>query len=260
MKTQVISSAAELQKICLEAKSAQKSIGLVPTMGALHFGHEALINWAKRDNDLVILSIFINPTQFNNPDDLVNYPKTWDHDLQIALDNKVDYLFFPNASTIYPDNYEVRISEQTLSTQLCGKDRPGHFDGVLTVVNKLFNITQATRSYFGEKDFQQLQLIKKMVSALFLTTEIIAVPTVRLESGLAQSSRNLRLTAEQLKIAPLLYHTITQVPDLKICHKKLEDYGFRVVYLEDILDRRYIAAFLGEVRLIDNVQIRKSNL
>lgn len=253
MTTQVIQSVGEMQQICFQAKTLNKSIGFVPTMGALHQGHQSLVHQARQNNDLVVLSIFVNPTQFNNQADLINYPKTWDQDLKIAQDSQVDYLFYPQVSEIYPDDYEIIISETKLSKQLCGVDRPGHFDGVLTVVNKLLNITQATRAYFGEKDYQQLQLIRKMVAALFISTEIIAVPTYRSEAGLALSSRNLRLSEPQLQLAPLLHKTLSQVFDLNLCRQKLETNGFKVQYLEDIGNRRYVAAYLGEIRLIDNI-------
>lgn len=259
MTTQVIQSADEMQQICLQAKKFQKSIGFVPTMGALHQGHESLVRQARQNNELVVLSIFINPTQFNNQTDLINYPTTWDQDLKMAQDNRVDYLFYPPAPEMYPDHYEIIISENNLSKQLCGVDRPGHFDGVLTVVNKLLNITQATRAYFGEKDYQQLQLIKKMVAALFIPTEIIAVPTYRSDAGLALSSRNLRLTEPQLQLAPLLHKTLSQVFDLNLCRQKLEDYGFKVQYLQDIGNRRYVAAYLGEIRLIDNILLEQDS-
>jgi pantoate--beta-alanine ligase len=233
-----------------------KSIGFVPTMGALHSGHESLLQFSVKDNDFTVLSIFVNPTQFNNADDLKHYPKTFEADLAMAKKSGVDAVFAPNEmSELYPDQYRYQITESEFSKELCGAHRPGHFNGVLSVVLKLLNLADATRAYFGEKDHQQLSLIEGMVSAYFLKTKIVPCPTVREESGLAKSSRNMRLTSEELKMAPLLYQTITTVRDRSEALSKLTELGFRVDYLEDKNNRRYVAAHLGQVRLIDNVPL-----
>jgi len=233
-----------------------KTVGFVPTMGALHSGHESLIQYSVKDNDFTVLSIFVNPTQFNNADDLKHYPKTFESDLQMAQKNGVDAVFAPDhMEELYPDQYRFQITESQFSKELCGAHRPGHFNGVLSVVMKLLNLADATRAYFGEKDHQQLTLIQGMVEAYFLKTKIIACPTVREESGLAKSSRNLRLTADELKLAPMLYQTITTVRDRTMAIAKLSELGFKVDYLEDKNNRRYVAAHLGAVRLIDNVAL-----
>lgn len=236
-------------------KKQSGSVGFVPTMGALHSGHEELLKQARRNNDLVVLSIFVNPTQFNDPKDLEKYPQTWDQDLAMAEKNKVDAIFFPRYSEMYPDKYRYKVSENDYSNLLDGAHRPGHFDGVLSVVMKLFNIVRPTKAYFGEKDFQQLTLIQGMVDSFFMNLEIVPVPTVREEDGLAKSSRNLRLTTEERKKAPAIYHAITNSQTAQDAATALTEQGFLVDYVTDVGSRRFVAAKLGEVRLIDNVQI-----
>lgn len=237
-------------------KSVDKSVGFVPTMGALHIGHEELLKKARKENDIVVLSIFVNPTQFNDPVDFQKYPVTWEADLEMAKQNHVDVIFAPTKDLMYPDNYRYKVSESDFSLGLCGKDRPGHFDGVLSVVMKLFNVVRPTKAYFGEKDYQQLQLIRGMVSAFFMNIEIVPVATVRESTGLALSSRNTRLSeADRTQRAPLIYKYITEEKTAESAAKKLEENGFKVDYVTDIANRRFVAARLGEVRLIDNVQI-----
>ena len=233
--------------------SLKGTVGFVPTMGALHEGHLELITQAAAASDHVVVSIFINPTQFNNPEDFMLYPKSVDKDLDKMKNLRVDVVFLPSADEMYQDAYRFRISESQFSLKLCGAYRPGHFDGVLTVVLKLLNLVQPTRAYFGEKDFQQLQLIKDMVSAFYLPVEIVPVPTVREADGLAMSSRNLRLTPEQRELAPALAFTLksSATPDQARAH--LTELGFKVDYVEDHFGRRFAAAHLGNVRLIDNV-------
>ncbi len=231
------------------------SLGFVPTMGALHSGHEELMRRARNENNLVVLSIFINPTQFNNPQDLEKYPQTWDADLAKAESNKVDVIFFPRYEDIYPDQYRYRLSENDFSKLLDGAHRPGHFDGVLSVVMKLFNIVQPNKAYFGEKDFQQLQLIRGMVESFFMKLEIVPVPTVREQDGLAKSSRNIRLSPEERARAPYIYQAITQSKSAEEASKQLTAAGFIVDYVTDLGNRRFVAAKLGDVRLIDNVEI-----
>lgn len=236
-------------------KKIQGSVGFVPTMGALHTGHEELLKQARKNNDFVVLSIFVNPTQFNDPNDLEKYPKTWEQDLAMAEKNQVDAIFYPHYPEMYPDNYRYKISEGEYSRLLDGAHRPGHFDGVLSVVMKLFHIVSPTRAYFGEKDFQQLSLIKGMVESFFMDLEIVPVPTVREDDGLAKSSRNLRLTAEERQKAPALYKALTESSTAEEAAAKLNAEGFVVDYVTDVGSRRFVAAKLGEVRLIDNVQI-----
>lgn len=239
--------------------SSGKTVGFVPTMGALHQGHATLLQTARAKSDFVVLSIFVNPTQFNDQNDLAKYPKTWDADLALAEKCGVDVIFYPEYASMYPDNYRYVMNEREFSKDLCGKDRPGHFDGVLSVVMKLLQIVQPTKAFFGEKDFQQLRLIQGMVQAFFLETTIVPVPTVREQDGLAMSSRNTRLTAEQREKAPLIYRTIKSAHSAKEAADILTQNGFSVDYVTDIQGRRFVAARLvnssGEVRLIDNVEL-----
>lgn len=231
------------------------SIGFVPTMGALHEGHAQLLRRARQESDLVVLSIYVNKTQFNDAKDFEKYPQAWENDLSLAMREKVDVIFAPDFSDMYPDGYRYKVTENQLSHKLCGRYRPGHFDGVLSIVLKLFNIVRPTKAFFGEKDFQQLSLIRGMVESFFLDLEVIAVPTVRESDGLAMSSRNLRLNIEERALAPRLFETLNLKEAPAEISKRLEDLGFKVDYVEDDNHRRYAAAFLGSVRLIDNVEI-----
>lgn len=230
-------------------------IGFVPTMGALHEGHLSLVRKSVQDNKATLVSIFVNPTQFNNPDDLAKYPSQIEKDLEMLKKAGADYVILPTYEQLYPDNYRYKVTESDRSKILCGKSRPGHFDGVLTVVLKLLSISGASKAYFGEKDYQQLQLIRHMAEAFFLPVEIVAMPTVREKDGLAMSSRNQRLTPEQRKVAPYLYEILNSEQPLDLAKNQLEKSGFKVDYLEEHGDRRFAAVFLGEVRLIDNVEI-----
>lgn len=250
----ILESPSEMRKWRNETGAA-KSVGFVPTMGALHDGHASLLRRARSENDLVVLSIFVNPTQFNDPSDFSKYPKTWDADLKIAGLCGVDAIFAPNRDVMYPDDYRYQISENEFSKLLCGASRAGHFDGVLTVVMKLFQIVAPSKAYFGEKDFQQLQLIKGMVDAFFLPLEIVPVATLREKDGLAMSSRNQRLSPEERERAPRLHDILVKSKDSESASRALAEAGFRVDYVTDIGPRRFAAAFLGEVRLIDNVEL-----
>ena len=241
--------------------SSGATIGFVPTMGALHSGHTSLLARARAENEIVVLSVFVNPTQFNQASDLEKYPRTVEADLEIARRSGVDAVLVPNdPGELYPDGFRYRVIETEFSKELCGAHRPGHFDGVLTVVLKLFGLARATRAYFGEKDYQQLSLIQGMARAFFLETEVIACPTVREADGLAMSSRNLRLSPLDREVAPKLHSAMTNFTDLQAARKAVEAAGFRVDYLEDRVlatgeTRRFAAASLGEIRLIDNVRI-----
>jgi pantoate--beta-alanine ligase len=239
--------------------SGSRSIGFVPTMGALHAGHADLLKRAREVSDIVVLSIFVNPTQFNDPKDLEKYPRTLEADCEIAQQQGVDVVFCPDFSSMYPDQYKYSLIEKDFSRLLCGKDRPGHFDGVLSVVMKLFNVVQPTRAFFGEKDYQQLKLIQGMVEAFFLSVEIVPVATVREVSGLAMSSRNTRLSADDKKKAENIFRVISKASSATEARKQLTDLGFEVDYVEDIDGRRFAAIRIGpsnnRVRLIDNVKI-----
>lgn len=230
-------------------------VGFVPTMGALHRGHEELLKRARAAGGAVVLSIFVNPTQFNDPKDFEKYPITWDRDLAMAERNGIDAVFAPVKDDLYTDDYKYRVVENDFSRELDGAHRPGHFDGVLSVVMKLFQVVRPDRAYFGEKDFQQLQLIKGMVDAFFMDLEIVPVPTVREDDGLAMSSRNVRLSKEERARAPGIYRALTQSKSATEARARLENEGFKVDYVEDRAGRRFVAAFLGETRLIDNVAL-----
>jgi pantoate--beta-alanine ligase len=232
------------------------SVGFVPTMGALHAGHEELLKRSRTENQLSVLSIFVNPTQFNDPKDFEKYPITWEADLEIARRQEVDVVFAPTRDQMYPDNYKFKLMEEDFSQVLCGKDRPGHFDGVLSIVMKLFHVVHPDFAYFGEKDFQQLSLIQGMVEAFFMDVKIVPVPTLRESSGLALSSRNQRLSErERSELAPRIYQTIKNSASALEARTKLEKDGFQVDYVTDLKGRRFVAAKLSEVRLIDNVLI-----
>ncbi len=233
---------------------AGRTIGFVPTMGALHAGHEALLARARAENERVLLSIFVNPTQFNDPADLARYPRTLEADLALAAPH-IDAVFAPPAEAFYPDGYRYRVTENTLSTQLEGAQRPGHFDGVLTVVLKLFNVVQPHRAYFGEKDWQQLELVRGMVEALLLPVEIVACPTVRDADGLALSSRNRRLSPTARQRAAAFPRVLCTAPGAREATEQLRREGLDVDYVEDRNGRRLGAVRLEGVRLIDNVPL-----
>ena len=230
-----------------------KQIGFVPTMGALHAGHLSLLAQAKAENKVGLVSIFVNPTQFNDKKDLEHYPRPLNEDLELLQQNGSDAVFLPRAEELYADQYRYKIQEAEFSQHLCGAHRPGHFDGVLTVMMKLLQIVQPKRAYFGEKDFQQLQLIRDMATAFFLPIEIVGVQTLREADGLAQSSRNRLLAAPEREKAPLVYRAL-RLP-VGEGRALLEQNGFKVDYLEERAGRRLVAAHLGAVRLIDNVEV-----
>lgn len=239
--------------INIRKKMTHQTIGFVPTMGNLHAGHISLCERSKRENDITVVSIFVNPTQFNNQNDLKHYPRTLEDDIAKLTKVKIDYLFTPFSEAMYQDNYEVKLVETELSKELEGEFRPGHFDGMLTVVLKLLNLIQASKAYFGEKDYQQLLLVKKMVSSLFIPTEIIACETIRNENRLALSSRNSRLSPAQLDIAAHFPNLLqSQLTDEEIVSQLIQ-LGFKVDYIVKKWQRRLGAVHLGNVRLIDNI-------
>ncbi|MCK9425200.1 MAG: pantoate--beta-alanine ligase [Ignavibacteriaceae bacterium] len=253
--TQIIKTVKEWRELCDSENISSKELGFIPTMGALHKGHASLIKKCVSENRRTVVSIFVNPTQFNDPNDLKKYPKTFEQDFKMLEELKVDYLFFPNYEELYPDNFTYKVHENSLSKILCGAYRSGHFDGVLTVVMKLLNSIKPGRAYFGEKDYQQYKLIKGIVEAFFLQTEIIACPTVRDEDGLALSSRNLLLSPEERKLAlnfPGLLKANKTCDEIKF---ELEKVGFKVDYIEEYDGRRLGAVYAGKVRLIDNVKL-----
>jgi pantoate--beta-alanine ligase len=232
-----------------------RSIGFVPTMGALHRGHASLVERCRRENEIVVVSIFVNPAQFNDPRDLDRYPRTLDNDLALLKSLRADEVIIPGASELYPNGYRFRVEPDTSFQVLEGAYRPGFLQGVTTVVMKLLNIVRPDRAYFGEKDYQQLQVITDMVREFFISTEIVPCPTVRAESGLAESSRNMLLPAPTREKAASLFRALATAADAAKARAILETEGFVVEYVEERWGRRLAAAFLGGVRLIDNVPI-----
>lgn len=233
-----------------------KTIGFVPTMGHLHAGHLSLCARASDENDVTVVSIYVNPTQFNQASDFDLYPRTLERDSAMLASQQVDYLFLPDAKEMYQDGYQVQVTENTISTELEGLYRPGHFNGMLTVVLRLLNIIQPLRAYFGEKDYQQVLLVKKMVNALCVPMEIVACETVRDEDGLALSSRNSRLNEQQRKKAahfPRLLHSELQPEKIS---EQLQALGFKVDYIAEQWQRRLGAVWLDDVRLIDNIFLK----
>ncbi len=259
---------------------AGETIGIVPTMGALHDGHLSLVAVAKKHCDRVIVTIFVNPKQFNNPDDLKNYPRTEEDDARKLERFEVDAVFVPDADEMYPDGFSTTVSVAALPDVLCGAHRPGHFDGVTTVVSKLFLQSSATDAFFGEKDFQQLQIVRRMVRDLDMPITVHGCPTIREIDGLAMSSRNLLLSDRARVKAPALHELMQEIAeDLQAgkpmsdlapaAQKRLDQAGFTSVdYLElramddlSLLNtptrpaRLFAAAWLAGVRLIDNIAV-----
>ena len=259
-----------------------KRVALVPTMGNLHDGHMKLVDEAKARADVVVVSIFVNPMQFDRPEDLARYPRTLQEDCEKLNKRKLDLVFAPSVKEIYPNGTETHtyVDVPGLSTMLEGASRPGHFRGVSTIVSKLFNLVQPDIACFGEKDFQQLALIRKMVADMGFDIEIVGVPIMRAKDGLALSSRNGYLTAEQRKIAPGLYKVLSSIADklqagerdldeiITIAGQELNEKGFRaddiqirdadtLLEVSETSKRAVIlvAAWLGDARLIDNKMV-----
>ena len=273
----------QLKSFLEESKKNRKTIGFVPTMGALHKGHLFLIEQAKKKNDIVVASIFVNPTQFNNQEDLDNYPKTLEKDIELLESVFCDVLFAPTVSEIYHENIvSEKFDFDGLEHQMEGKFRPGHFDGVGTIVKTLFEIVSPKNAYFGEKDFQQLQIIKKLVAKNQLPISIKGCAIFREKDGLAMSSRNARLTTEQRNVAPLIYKVLKKVkkkfqeetfeeiaewvenqfknhPFLQLEYFTIADEkSLKSINIKEIDTkyRAFIAVFAGNIRLIDNIQLK----
>jgi pantoate--beta-alanine ligase len=234
-------------------KNITKTIGFVPTMGNLHAGHQSLLERSKEDDEVTVLSIFVNPTQFNDKNDLAHYPRTEEADIAIAEKLKIDAVFIPTESQLYPDGYHYQIHENDISQLLEGVIRPGHFTGMLTVVLKLLQLIKANHAYFGEKDYQQLLLVKGLVQAFFVDTEIIGCPIIRMPEGLPLSSRNSRLSPEDLKNAAKFSQILQQKKSIEQIKMELIAAGFEIDYLEDKFNRRLAAVKFKNVRLLDNV-------
>jgi pantoate--beta-alanine ligase len=278
--TPVVRTVAELRKLVRGWKAAGDVVGVVPTMGALHDGHLSLARAARLGCDRVITTIFVNPKQFNNPDDLKQYPRTEAADAALLATVPVDVIFAPPVDEVYPDGFITTVSVGGVSEPLEGRMRPGHFDGVATVVTKLFGMTLADKAYFGQKDWQQLQVVLRLARDLNLPVEVVGCETIRETDGLAMSSRNLRLTPGGRNKAPVLYAAITAAASdiragqsdrmaIREAAEKMREAGFeRVEYIE-LRDagtlmpsddpsrprRMLAAAWLDGVRLIDNIPV-----
>ncbi|TYO99637.1 pantothenate synthetase [Geothermobacter ehrlichii] len=276
---QIIRSVQQMQQRCLTARQAGKRIAFVPTMGWLHEGHLSLLREGRRRGDLLVLSIFVNPTQFGQNEDFDSYPRDLERDAALARDVGVDLIFAPEAADMYPRGYQTFVDvEGAMTSVLCGASRPGHFRGVTTVVTKLFTIVQPHVALFGQKDFQQLAVIRRMTADLNLPVEIVGMPIVREPDGLAMSSRNVYLTDEQRRQALVLYRALcearrlvaggrtdsagiveslramieaepeTRIDYVEICHQATLERQ-RTVDADSVL---LLAVFVGKTRLIDN--------
>ncbi|MEO9865705.1 MAG: pantoate--beta-alanine ligase [Yoonia sp.] len=261
-------------------RKAGETIGVVPTMGALHQGHLSLARAARETCDRVIVTIFVNPKQFNNPDDLKNYPRTEQEDAKKLESIGVDLIYNPDGPQMYPDGFATNVSVNGLTDMLCGAHRPGHFDGVATVVSKLFLQTSADKAFFGEKDYQQLQIVRRMAADLDIPIEVVGCPTIREEDGLAMSSRNLLISDRARVKAPALAEVMNELRTALLAGGRMSDLledakakivnaGFNEVEYLDLRDgtdlglldqpaegsRLFAAAWLAGVRLIDNIAV-----
>ena len=280
MKT--VNSVKDFKNLLAQERLKNKSIGFVPTMGALHEGHLSLVERCARENDVCATSIFVNPTQFNDKNDLDTYPRTLDKDMALLETAGCNYLFAPSEQEMYPEPDTRVFHFGNLSQVMEGAHRPGHFNGVAQIVRKLFNATEPCRAYFGEKDFQQIAIIRQMVECLNINVQIIPCPTVRDADGLAMSSRNGRLTAKQRQKAPLVARTLKESAPLAtrqtvqqvkefVIHTLNSEPLLRVEYFEIVDEHTLqtinqwtdtispvgcIAVFCGNVRLIDNITYR----
>ena len=280
----LIQTIGELRAALEVCRKEGKTIGLVPTMGALHAGHASLVKRAVAENDVVVVSDFVNPTQFNDKNDLLKYPRTLDADCELLESCGATYVFAPSVEEIYPEPDTRTFSYAPLDTVMEGKYRPGHFNGVCQIVSKLFLIVEPTRAYFGEKDFQQLAIIREMVRKYPFDLQIVGCPIVRESDGLALSSRNVRLTAEQRQLAPNIYRVLKESCNFAKSHTVAETEKFVVDSLNALpqMEVEYysivdaltmqpvsdwadadsitgcITVYCGEVRLIDNIAYKKA--
>jgi len=275
---EIFSKIDDLKKKLKEERKKGKRIGFVPTMGYLHEGHLSLVRQSVKDNDLTVLSIFVNPIQFGPGEDFERYPRDIERDKRLLEKEGVNYLFFPTNEEIYPSGFKTFVEVAELGKKLCGKSRPGHFRGVTTVVLKLFNIVQPDKAYFGQKDAQQAIIIKKMVKDLNLDVEIVVMPIVREEDGLAMSSRNVYLNEEERKNATVLYKSLKEAERMikegerdaeKVINRMREivmSYPKALIDYIEIVDTEELnpvnpikgkvlialAVYIGKARLIDN--------
>ena len=278
----ITSTITDLQSILTGAKAENKSVGLVPTMGALHEGHLSLVGRCGAENDLTVVSIFVNPTQFNDKNDLINYPRTLDTDCEILQKAGCDIVFAPSETEMYPEPDTRQFNFGALETVMEGRFRPGHFNGVAQIVSKLFDAVKPARAYFGEKDFQQVAIIKKLVEMLQFDLQIVVCPTIREENGLAKSSRNELLTAGERKKAAIISKTLVESRNFapQKSPSELKTWVIEHIATEPALKTEYfeivngntlqpistwedtdfavgcIAVFCGEIRLIDNISYK----
>ncbi|WP_427024754.1 pantoate--beta-alanine ligase [Aureimonas ureilytica] len=279
---QSITTSLDLRRFVSRHRQAGRTIGFVPTMGALHHGHMALVDRCRADNDVTIVSVFVNPTQFGPSEDFDAYPRDLECDLALCRAHGVDAVFHPSVGEMYPETLRTVVEVADLSTILIGEQRPGHFQGVATVVTKLLNLVEPDRAYFGEKDFQQLAVVRRVALDLSMRTSIVGVPTVREGDGLAASSRNVRLTFDERRAAPAVYEgmmaaerlfargerdavpllnavrsRLSRVPSIALLSCDLRD-SATLGALERVLDRPavlLVTARLGSVVLIDQIEL-----
>jgi len=259
----IINNIQEMQSTALSYRREGRRLAFVPTMGYLHEGHASLLREGRRRGDLLLLSIFVNPIQFGQNEDLGRYPRNMERDRSVAADCGVDILFNPDAGGMYPEGFQTGVTVRQISLPLCGASRPGHFDGVATVVTKLFNIVQPDVALFGRKDFQQLALIRRMTTDLNLPVEIIAMPIVREPDGLAMSSRNAYLTADERESALCLFRAISRVRDLfasgERSIKALLHEASAIIELEPSVQIEYLefrdAVLLKDVQVADSITL-----
>jgi pantoate--beta-alanine ligase len=278
----IIRNIKDMYRVTRDLRQQAKSIGFVPTMGALHAGHLSLIKQARKENDIVVVSIFVNPTQFGRNEDLKQYPRNLKADTLLCKKEGVDIIFYPDASQIYPNGYKTYVLVQNLSDVLCGKFRPGHFKGVATIVTKLFNIIQPDVAYFGQKDAQQAIIVQQMIRDLNIPLKLRVMPIIREPDGLAMSSRNRYLTAKQRRDATVLSEAIsaakTMVKQGMINSERITRAMRRIIQRKESCRIQYIeivdlnelkpvkkiqgkalvalAAWIGKTRLIDNIILK----
>lgn len=280
----VVKTISELKSLISGYKQENKTVGLVPTMGALHAGHKSLVDRARKENDIVVVSVFVNPTQFNNKQDLVTYPRTEERDCALLEAAGCDVVFMPAVEEVYPEPDNRQFDLGAVAEVMEGAHRPGHFNGVAQIVSKLFSFVEPDRAYFGEKDFQQIAVIRKMVQLEGFKLQIVACPIKREDDGLALSSRNVRLTAEQRQLAPNIYRVLKESCNFAKSHTVAETEKFVVNSLNALpqMEVEYysivdaltmqpvsdwadadsitgcITVYCGEVRLIDNIAYKKA--
>lgn len=280
----VVKTISELKSLISGYKQENKTVGLVPTMGALHAGHKSLVDRARKENDIVVVSVFVNPTQFNNKQDLATYPRTEERDCALLEAAGCDVVFMPAVEEVYPEPDNRQFDLGAVAEVMEGAHRPGHFNGVAQIVSKLFGFVEPDRAYFGEKDFQQIAVIRKMVQLEGFKLQIVACPIKREDDGLALSSRNVRLTAEQRQLAPNIYRVLKESCNFAKSHTVAETEKFVVDSLNALpqMEVEYysivdaltmqpvsdwadtdgitgcITVYCGEVRLIDNIAYKKA--